>query len=426
MEKIRRKTSKYGKGISNYTIPLTADLDMKHRLNAITESIKLLRKKSHHVPYANFDPTFSDEKSLDVLIDILKKENRTGLDINIIYIYLKQLTEFMNKLQASDSNQDELIYKISLALKHQHVDENRLIFKYGDRGDCFYILLKGKIDILKPTEHKIMMSEEEYIRYILKLKKNDEIELVNAVMNLNRNIFSIDDVLENWLNENNNANKSTIYHKKSFLHSMLSKDIEETMKIMNSRKFKSEINDTEVTVEEYIRKSTADVNLKNNEVERKQVTVITYIPIHTLRKGDQFGEQALESALQKRKASLIASEDTDLGVINKKSYLECLKDITDQVRKKNVAFLVSTKLFENVNKVFFQKFLNNFSIQKISRNSKIIEEGEKPESIYIIKEGEFEVYTKKSTLMLTDIIQGLGGKVNNFQDIFDMDGKILI
>jgi CRP-like cAMP-binding protein len=353
-----------------------------------------------------------------VIVDILCKPGRNNLDINIIFVYLKQLSEFMARLQTSE-NPDNLVYKICLALKHQHVSENRLIFKYGDRGDCFYILLKGKIDILKPTEHKVWMSEEEYIRYILKLKKNDEMELVETIMNMNKNVFSIDDVLENWLNENR------LFQKKSFLHSVLINDIEETMKMMNEKKkVKSEINDSEVTVDEYIKKSTPDIDLRNVDVERRHVTVITYITVHTLKKGDQFGEQALDSASQKRKASLIATEDTHLGVLNKKNYQECLKDITDQIKKNYVSFLVSTKLFENINKITFHKFLNHFSLQKITRNTKIIVEGDKPEYIYIIKEGEYEVYTKKSTIQLNGILDSLGGNIDDLAEAYDFEGKI--
>jgi CRP-like cAMP-binding protein len=97
----------------------------------------------------------------------------------------------------------------------------------------------------------------------------------------------------------------------------------------------------------------------------------------------------------------------------------------EQSRKNKLQFLFTTKLLENMNKVIFQKkFINYFSPRPVSRNTKIIEEGEKPSSIFIIKEGEFEIYTKKSAYQLNNIIQKLGGVIiNNEAEIDEMNGK---
>jgi CRP-like cAMP-binding protein len=89
-----------------------------------------------------------------------------------------------------------------------------------------------------------------------------------------------------------------------------------------------------------------------------------------------------------------------------------------------LAFLASTKLLENMNKVIFQKkYFNLFSIMQVTRNTKIIEEGETPNYIYIIKDGEFEIYTRKSTFQLNKTIENLGGEVSNMVDVYDTEGK---
>jgi CRP-like cAMP-binding protein len=353
----------------------------------------------------------------------LTKPNKNNLDLNILYVYLKQLAEFVRKLNVKE-NLEGLIYEISLYLKHQFVATNRMVFKYMDKGDFFYILLKGKIQILIPTEQKVNMTIEDYIRYVVKLKRNDEGEIVKLVMEKNKNIFKIDDVLDNWFDENGR----TFYHKKSILYNELSKEIDEIIKIANSKKFKSEINDSLVSVEEYINKTNPDICIKDTESERKTVIVMAYSPVHVLYKGDTFGEGALESISGRRNASLITLEDTHLGILDKKTYYDCLKESIEQSRKNKLHFLATTKLLENMNKVIFQKkFINYFSPRTITRNTKIIEEGEKPSHIYIIKEGEFEIYTKKSTFQLNNIIQKLGGVVRESEaDIYDMNGKRLL
>jgi hypothetical protein len=68
----KRKLSKL-KSIkaSRIIIPITGELDLRHRILAITEGIKAMRKKSNSILYNNFDPTFSAEKSLDVIVYII-------------------------------------------------------------------------------------------------------------------------------------------------------------------------------------------------------------------------------------------------------------------------------------------------------------------------------------------------------------------
>jgi CRP-like cAMP-binding protein len=295
-----------------------------------------------------------------------------------------------------------------------------MVFQYMDKGDFFYILLKGKIVILMPTEQKVSMTIEDYIRYVIKLKRNDETEIVKMVMEKNKNIFKIDDVLDNWFDEN----RGSFFHKKSILYNELSKEIDEIIKIANAKKFKSEINDTQVSVEEYIKRTHPDTCSKDNESERKTIISLPYSQVHILLKGDTFGEGALESVSGKRNATLITSEDTHLGILDKKTYYDCLKESVEQSRKSKVHFLATTKLLENMNKVVFQKkFINYFSPRTVTRNTKIIEEGEQPSHIYIIKEGEFEIHTKKSTFQLNQIIQKLGGIVRETEaDIYDMNG----
>jgi hypothetical protein len=49
-------------------MPLTGDMGMNKRLSAIAEGIRLSLRKKSSVMYSNFDPSFKEEKSLDVRI----------------------------------------------------------------------------------------------------------------------------------------------------------------------------------------------------------------------------------------------------------------------------------------------------------------------------------------------------------------------
>ena len=65
MELERRNTMKASRR-KVVLMPLTGDMDMKQRISAIAESIRLSVRKKSSVTYTNFDPDFKDEKSLDV------------------------------------------------------------------------------------------------------------------------------------------------------------------------------------------------------------------------------------------------------------------------------------------------------------------------------------------------------------------------
>jgi CRP-like cAMP-binding protein len=422
---IRRRSSRLDKRRGPVIAPLTGDIEIKSRLTAIAEGIKLSLRKKSSVKYSNFDPSFKDDKSLDVIVDILCKPNRSNLDTNIIYIYLTQLKKMM-ELLSKDQNQntESLIYKVSLALKHQYIGANKMLFRYGDKGEYFYILLKGKIEILVPTEVKVMMTDHEYIKYILMLKRNDEIELANRVVQKNHNVFTINhELLDNLLKQD----KKSIFHKKSIIFNQLSKDIEETISTINTRKSRTDIVDIPVTVEDYIKSTTPFIENDNPELEffKRQVIIYTFLHNTTLSSGSLFGENALDNSKSMRMATLITSEDTHLGVMNKKIYQECMRDIVDQDKKSNINFLISTKLFDNINKIFFQKHLyNGFALNdKITRHTKIMIEGDRPEFIYIIKEGEFEVSARKSTIQLNDMITALGENKSKTDFQFELEGN---
>jgi hypothetical protein len=63
---IKRKLSKLTRKTTSTVTTFSGELDIKHRILAIHESIKALKKKVNSITYNNFDPSFSHEKSLDV------------------------------------------------------------------------------------------------------------------------------------------------------------------------------------------------------------------------------------------------------------------------------------------------------------------------------------------------------------------------
>ena len=53
--------------------------------------------------------------------------------------------------------------QISIKMNYEYYVKNTVIFKYGEKGNKFYIILKGKIGFLIPKKVKCNMTEEEYL-----------------------------------------------------------------------------------------------------------------------------------------------------------------------------------------------------------------------------------------------------------------------
>ena len=85
--------------------------------------------------------------------------------LNSIQFYLKTLPSFMNIMSNEQSKyyMEEKLKQISIKMNYEYYVKNTVIFKYGEKGNKFYIILKGKIGFLIPKKVKCNMTEEEYL-----------------------------------------------------------------------------------------------------------------------------------------------------------------------------------------------------------------------------------------------------------------------
>jgi CRP-like cAMP-binding protein len=81
-----------------------------------------------------------------MLLTELFKQNGRQRDIKTIETLLKHLTY----LKKQDKELRKLIYRRAELVKFQSQKE---IFRYGDRGDYMYIILKGLVNVQIPDHH---------------------------------------------------------------------------------------------------------------------------------------------------------------------------------------------------------------------------------------------------------------------------------
>ena len=122
--------------------------------------------------------------------------------INYIKSYLKSMPSFMNIISKEQNSNlgENLIEQISIHLRHEFIPKNNIVCRYGEKGEKFYIILKGKVTFFIPKMIKCYLNLEEYVNYLMQLRKNEEFELINNLLVENRSNYPIeDDNLDEYL-----------------------------------------------------------------------------------------------------------------------------------------------------------------------------------------------------------------------------------
>ena len=389
---------------------------------------------------------------LNKIIQILKKEEKSGEEISLLYKYFNNgNSQFIKVLREQTNHTQELLLNLCSGMRYQHLLKNSLMFKYGDNGDNFFIILHGSVSILIPNQIMVNITEEEYLNYLITLKlKNEREAFEQTLYNKNNRSILPKEIIDNFdqylidnfdknslsfkIKENNYVdNKLLLYNIKEYLELKLRKIsilgngaidfsnykerssasaivTEDTIKdlfkeIFTIKKRECQIQGSPVSV----RKSEIMKELKDNFgkklvkkiiiskddyiTERKvsfyqqnafinkelhKAQIIDYFYLKDLIDGEKFGDAALDKINKKRTATIITSADTHLIYIPKNVYDSFLKEAIEKSKRANISFLISSKLFDNYSKQYFQnKFFNYFDFQKCSIGEVIIEQGSK-------------------------------------------------
>jgi hypothetical protein len=83
--------------------------------------------------------------------------------------------------------------RLSGQIKYEKKFKNRILFKEGDKGDKFYIILKGEVGILIPQEKIIKCCPSEYLKYLICLYLYQEKSLINKLLLVNRETLKFDE-----------------------------------------------------------------------------------------------------------------------------------------------------------------------------------------------------------------------------------------
>ena len=343
------------------------------------------------------------EDRLKECIKELKKDTKER-NITSIINYLKTLESFMNLLQEQNERYEEILSKASVIMNYQKNKQNDLVIQYGEKGNDFFVILKGQVAVLVPKIKEYYMSEEEYISFLLKLKLNNHNQLIIECLKQNEFTYSLPyDNFETFLYDlSREKTKCGIFLDKKTL-------IEEAKIVQEFIEKKNNDNQINIDPKEYISRIEINEELKeiNKKIEksqkfgiieelvknRKKVKISNYEILYDLERGQTFGEIALQNGNSRRIATIIALNDCDFGTIDRKEYNDLIKDSILKSKNKFYSLIYSYKIFNSIKQgIFDQKYYNNFRYYCIHKDSLLLKDGKKCNKVYFVFSGEFKIF----------------------------------
>ena len=181
-------------------------------------SNKNINKYNEELLFEIIDPSYNftlNYQLKETAINVFKsgiEKDKTKIKFFSNYLYqLKPFNKIFSKIKKSKNisdmyNLQKILYSLSTDLVYEYYDSNKIVYKYGDIPDKYYILLKGEVDIIVPNEIEVMMNEYEYFFYILRLYKFQEHSLLKKVLNKNYNIYPLNkNLFEDWIHTGYNT-----------------------------------------------------------------------------------------------------------------------------------------------------------------------------------------------------------------------------
>ena len=337
---------------------------------------------------------------------ILSGNKKFPFDLQIINKYLMFWQELIEALMISTVDITDILTSISNNLRYENSQKDTILFKYGDKAQKFYLILKGKIAVMLPREVIVCLTEEEYFIYLNNLRKYEEFALINKTITKQNNYPIKDIEYEYWLRNH------TVNYKKRFEQKNSTKKSD----IISKYKVLSEFHEENVnfaTTKEYVDRIKPIINIKSDS-KRKEVIIYEYYLIINRQSGDKFGDYAFGTESQKRTASIIIVDDCHFGTLEKRYFEAFLKEANDKKRRLYVSFLISTNVFQSFDRLIFQKkYFNLFIEERINKRGILFKEGDQFNYIYFIKSGEVELYLRISLGKLKKIIRAMGAKPYN-------------
>ena len=401
----------------------------KKNYDKISQEYKKYEQKlGFNVPYKE-TKNLRDESPEDLakILNVLSlpTENRTFHDVYIMKKYLLNTKIdwlFKDEFENKEESIEKLLTFFGLEMKYRLFKEGEEVFKVGDTSIFLYLIIRGKIEILKPTPEINFLSGYEYFSYIMYLKNHKEEYLLNVNLEENFKQFDIEKsdidllpaifILHNF--ELIKMKKDINLIGELSVVNMTLKDLDLTQETMNSYQYlSSKLEEKLPFVSPYLLKKYKFIIDKKT---KKKLKIIKYTKVLTLGNNEFFGESAMGEN-EKRNATIRVLENSYLGYLSANLYKTNFFEEKKRAMQNKVNFLNTRFFFKYINpKRFAKKYFNLFVYEKYLNGAILFKENEQLTHVYFIEDGLVELTSTKTMLEMEIFLRGLEEKVSLIND----------
>lgn len=386
-------------------------------------------------------------------------------DLQIIIYFLKN-TQLMEKFRGERLN--ELAYQTIMLncathLQIQLLKKGEILFKIDSIGEKFYLIIKGKVEVLKPIEKNRKMTLFEYFNHIKDLRNCDELHILQKTIKANYEYFPLQNVNQidyidklifkaQFLNRMEHfkipidvENFFLAHHKNPKDFKINLKNLKKLHKMNNREYYVLEPGLDENLSDDSFKKPYGDqlwivylnykIQISKEEREEYQkfrgierrnkkldMFIYEYEIFMCINEGNYFGDFALDKKNKKRTATIRADEDLVLGVICHEIYRDYIFSEKQKIKQREVAFINENFLFKEIKIFSFEtKFFQHFALNEYFKEKEIYKQNSIDNKIFLIREGKLEISFEGSIVDLHDCIKKIIEKyeflINNINKI---------
>ena len=380
------------------------------------------------------------------------ESERTSDDIHNIQTYLNTLLYFRRLKLFDPINVDNTVINISKVIRYVSIPKNNYVLKLGEKGNAFYLILKGKVSIMVAEYKKVYLTIEDYLIFLLKLFYFKEKEFLKETIILNKHRYLIEGNFENFikdlyvkqkilekemkkdiLNEKSkNKEKKYVLFSENLIK-MIEKIFPDLLKLpeikaLNNNKenipstkvntfldyiFNNNFKENEVTPDKIISLINIDNYSAIEKNNYKPFSIPFYFQINVLEKGKYFGHTALETN-SKEEITIITLQDSSFGIIEKNDYFRLLSKINKELDSNFYTTLYCLPFFKDIPKTVFQRFYYSyFEYHLYKRNNYLYEMKKNTNVLYLINNGRFSIHIYGNIIDLYNILIYLQTEKNN-------------
>ena len=395
----------------------------KKNYDSISHEFKKYEQKLGIILSYENRTSLNDEppENLGNILNILSKpaENRNFNDIFVIKRYLlstKIEWLFKDEFENKEESIEKLLTFFGLEMNYRLFKEGEEVFKVGDSSVYLYLIIKGKIEILKPTPEISYISGHEYFSYIMNLKNQKEDHLLNVNLEENYKQFDIDKnqlellpaIYIHHVFELIKMKKKINFEEELALVNMTLKDLELTHETVHSYEHLStQIEEKLPFVPPFLLNKYKFIVDKDT---KKSVKLIKYTRVLILGNNEFFGESAMGEN-EKRNATIRVLEDSYIGYLSANLYKTNFFAEKKLAMQNKVHFLNTRFFLKYINlKRFSKKYFNLFVYEKYLHGYTLFRENEELNYVYFIENGLVELSSTKTMLEIEIFLKGLEEK----------------